>query len=71
MEWAFDLSVLADWGVDQIEVSGYDMDPIPLIEGVEVVVHPTCAVRFNAAVDDVTLAQLAATMSEKAIQATR
>lgn len=48
MQWTLDLTCLfEELGFGQVFVNAYRMNPLPLIEGIDVVVYPTCAMLFN------------------------
>lgn len=49
MDWRFDLSALAGFGITEIILDGYDHEVLPVIEGVDVVVLPTLAMQFSKA----------------------
>ncbi|MCG7354960.1 DUF5710 domain-containing protein, partial [Roseomonas mucosa] len=58
MTWSMDLSILQQWGISEVMLNAYDFEPIPLIEGVEVVVFPTYSMIFNLASEAVDINQL-------------
>lgn len=47
MFWQFDLSILQSWNISELNIQAYGFSPLPSIEGVNVVVHPTLAMQFN------------------------